>query len=188
MSNAIVAIQQELAGKRHLCNKKRTDLLELGTRREKRHRVLTFLSGGLALLGGIAATSVFLELTGSTIVKIVTVILGFASGIMTLSITVFNDPKESAQIIIGAAKYLMLSDKCSEELLASNMTEARGLAALKKIVAEYGELAMRYDRYREGSDASAEIARVERFARELEESEALRLNAAANDAPVDGRN
>jgi len=74
-------------------------------------RRLQFASGTIALLSGVAITSVFTALGSSSLtMKILGAVLAFVSGVLSLVTTTHLDPRETERVFGCAAKYAELRD------------------------------------------------------------------------------
>jgi hypothetical protein len=133
-----------------MCFEKRNRLLRKARVKELSNKLLSFTSGVLALLSGLCATTIFAELTNSLAVKIVTAILIFLSGLISLMTGLFSDQKEISQMFVGAGEFLLLRERISTDLYRTDMTETQLIAVLKKYGEEYGKLSMKYDRFTTG--------------------------------------
>ena len=142
-----ISLTEALNGLAQICAVKRAALAEAAGRRSAWRRGLHLTSGVLALLSGAGITSVIADLTSSMTVKVLSAVVAFVSGIITLLITAYFDEKETAKIYDGSAKFLALRDQAMLAPNRPDITEKQAFAALEKLRAEHARHSLEFDRF-----------------------------------------
>ena len=129
------------------CHHKRTALYDAANRRAQRRKMLHFTAGILALMSGGSITAVITVYANSTGMKVVSAVLAFVSGSITLLLDGFYDVSETQQMFSGASKFMLIRERIDIERRRPTLTDAKAFDRLSKFAAEYAEISQRYESY-----------------------------------------
>ena len=113
------------------CHHKRSLLHNAAIKRADRRKKLRFFAGMLALLSGASITAVlatFVE--DSRAIKILSAVLAFASGLISLLLEGFYDPQDTQHMFSGAFEFLALRDKVDIQRRRPKLTDVEAHKAL----------------------------------------------------------
>jgi hypothetical protein len=126
-------------------HEKRSFLFDRAHSLRKLRSGLRVASGLVALLSGTAATAIFAHLPyiDNAGMKILSSVMIFASGLLSLFLDAIASPKEIDAMYEGTSKFLSLRDRAYFERDFGDLSKAR----LEKLRAEYIDLSTKYDHY-----------------------------------------
>jgi hypothetical protein len=124
---------------------KRLILFELAQSKRAYRRLFQVILGTIGLVSALVAAAVFADLLGSTVIKVVTAVAAFLSGVATLLMNSYFATAEADKMFDGAAEFHGLREKIDFEA-GLDTTPNQAKAALKKFKEEYVRLSQRYDR------------------------------------------
>jgi hypothetical protein len=126
---------------------RREDLLNSGLNRSKRRKQLTILSGVLALTSAATITAVITKLFGTDGMLIVSALVVFISGTISLVVAVHYADDEIVGRLAGASKYLALRDSVFRFATDPDTTDKLKRESLAALQAEYANLDTTYSKY-----------------------------------------
>jgi hypothetical protein len=122
------------------------------------------LSGATTLISGTLATAIFVELLGSTFIKVASAGLIFLSGFTALIVNACANNKDTEIMFEGAAQFLSIRDQCIIEARKTNSSSASQMnTSVAKIHAQYIKPSNKYDRYTGIPDDSFDYGKFRGF-------------------------
>jgi hypothetical protein len=140
-------VSGELARLLHVCNTKREVLFTEAIRRESLAKKLQICAGVGTLLSGLIATAVFVELTSSAIVKLLSAAIAFSSGFISLFVSTYVNNKDVEIMFKGASEFLAIRDTIAFDLLRHGNDLGELLLILEQSNIKYSAISEKYDRY-----------------------------------------
>jgi len=137
-------IREEIARLIENCTIKREVLFRTGSRKRKTRQLLTYLSGILALLSAGAVTTVLSTNLSETIMQWVAAIAATVSGILSLTIAVYNREEVITEMFNGAHDFLSLRTRVHMLLFDTKVPLAELNTSIRALNAEYIDLQSRY--------------------------------------------
>jgi hypothetical protein len=126
---------------------RRQAFLTTARRKSAIKRLLTFVSGLLALLSAAAITSVLTDFVGGKGLQIVAAASAAISGVSSLILAVYINETDIAQMFNAATSFLSLRERVHLLSLDPAMTSAQVYEALKNLQQEYAELDAKYQKH-----------------------------------------
>jgi hypothetical protein len=126
---------------------RREMLFRKGRKRAETKKIMTIISGVLALLSASAIASTLTLFIGSIGMQIVAAISAAISGIISLIISSFYNDLEMAKMLTGASKYLSLRERTYNVYINPSTSTKQAYEQLSVFKDEYTNLDMEYSQY-----------------------------------------
>jgi hypothetical protein len=125
---------------------KRQWLIQVAYRGTEARKILSIVAGVLALLSAASITAIIAELTSSFGVKLVSAIVAFCSGMITLCVSTYYSESETHKAYDGAAKFMALRDQANLALRRPDISEKQAFTELSGLIKAYNNTSAEYDR------------------------------------------
>lgn len=129
------------------CDRKRRMLLFVGHYRIKWKKILSIISGTMALCSAASMTAVFTDITSSFYVKLISAIIAFLAGFITIIMSTFFDENETIEIFSCASKFLSIRERAMLMKHRPNVDGDGAFAALEDLRALYADNCASSDRF-----------------------------------------
>ena len=143
----IETLKKNLRGLGYACDVKRGALLSRGGKQARLYTHLHVIAGVMALLSGAAMTGVYTELLNGIGVKVISAVLVFSSGLVSLITNNYANSHEREAMFSGAAAFLELRERADLEAERVHATAAQLHSSVSKLRMEYTALSQKYDRH-----------------------------------------
>jgi hypothetical protein len=139
-------VLESVVGLRLSCWYKRMILLEKAGHREQWQRTLHLASGIIMLISGGSVAALLATIGGGASLKLIGAVVAFLSGVLSLVVTTYFDPRETQKMFEGASNYGLLRDRL-DTLRDELPTISYGIALerLQTIRADAGKASSQYD-------------------------------------------
>jgi hypothetical protein len=124
------------------------ELIDIATFRRGFRQLLHVSAGIMALFAGTISVAISSGSPSTNTAQLISAVIAFLSGIITLLASTYFDEKETATIFDGAPKFLSLGNKCDSARENYNMTESELFATLETLQALHVELSNTYNHFR----------------------------------------
>lgn len=129
------------------CASKRADLGRKATQQERWRKGLRVLSGILSLISAVSIMSVLAKTTDATTFSILSAILAFASGLLTLILEIYYGEKDIVQMYEGAAKFLVIKEEALQIRGRPGVTANQLYKDYERLQDHYNALSREYDHH-----------------------------------------
>ncbi|QDT98059.1 hypothetical protein [Gimesia aquarii] len=126
---------------------RRADLLQSAHRKLHMKKILSIISGILALGSAGAITTALVATLGDRGLEIVAAIIAALSGTITLVISAYFSEEDVASMFTGSSKYLALRENVYRLVIHPTITEEERFTILTELQKEYAELDESYSRF-----------------------------------------
>lgn len=126
---------------------RRADLLQSAHRKLRMKKILSIISGVLALGSAGAITTALIATLGDRGLEILAAIIAALSGTITLVISSYFSEEDVASMFTGSSKYLALRENVYRLVIHPTITEEERFTILTELQKEYAELDESYSRF-----------------------------------------
>lgn len=126
---------------------RRADLLQSAHRKLRMKKILSIISGVLALGSAGAITTALVSTLGDRGLEMLAAVIAALSGTITLVISSYFSEEDVASMFTGSSKYLALRENVYRLVIHPTITEEERFAILTELQEEYAQLDETYSRF-----------------------------------------